>query len=385
MKKQLLFLAVLGSAMAGAAHAQSSVTLYGVLDAGFNYISNDGGKTNWTMTTGVLQGNRWGLKGVEDLGGGLRAIFQLENGFTLANGNLGQGGRLFGRQAWLGVSSDRFGTVTLGRQYDSVVDYIQQFSGIPYTGLAHPFDNDNLDNDFRVNNSVKYTSPEFRGLKFGGLYGFSNSANTGAANSGFATNRVWSLGASYTAASLSLGAAYLHLNSPNSNTVGAISGDYINVTRTSALGVNGLATPVTKSDILGVGAAYSFNGGKLGLVYSHSKFESNTDRLSFDNYEVNANYFITPALSLSGIYSFTDGKLSSTGKSPKYHQVQLIGDYFLSKRTDIYLLGAYQRAAGDATVASIAPDTFGTGGAAAPDASTSINQVLVRIAMRHKF
>jgi general bacterial porin, GBP family len=384
MKKRILLVAALSSC-AGVAHAQSSVTLYGLLDAGINYINNDGGKSNFTMTTGVLQGNRWGLKGVEDLGGGLKAIFQLENGFSLATGSLQQGGREFGRQAWVGVSHDRFGSLTFGRQYDSVVDYVQVMSGIPYTGLAHPFDNDNFDNDFRIGNSVKYASPDFNGLKFGGLYGFSNSANTGAENSGFASNRSWSLGASYAASSVNLAVGYLHLNSPNSNTVGAISGDYINVTRTSALGTSGLPSAVTKEDVIAAGGAYSFNGGRVAFVYSHSKFDSATDRLSFDNYEVNANYFLTPALSLAGIYSFTDGKLHSTDANPKYHQFQLIADYFLSKRTDVYLLGAWQRAAGDAPVASIAPDTFGTGGTAAPDASTTKNQVLVRIAMRHKF
>ncbi|CAG9192065.1 Putative porin [Paraburkholderia sabiae] len=382
--KKAIYLATLGL-FAGSAYAQSSVTLYGVLDIGINYISNDGGKSNVDMSSGVLQGNRWGLLGSEDLGGGLKAIFRLESGFSLTNGNMGQGGRLFGRQSYVGLSSNTFGSVTAGRQYDSVVDYVQQFSGIPNTGLGHPFDNDNFDNSFRVNNTIKYTSPDLHGLKFGGLYGFSNSANTGAPNSGFSNNRLWSLGSSFSAGSFSAGAAYMHLNSPNSNTVGAVSGDYINLSTTGALQINGLKSAVTRSDVLGVGAAYAFNGGKVGLVYSHTRFDSNTDRVSFDNYEVNATYFFTPFFSLAGIYSFTDGKLASTGASPKYHQVQLIGDYNLSRRTDVYLLGAYQRAAGDATVASIAPDTFGTGGAAAPDASTTKNQVLVRIALRHKF
>ncbi|CAH2894511.1 MAG: Outer membrane porin [uncultured Paraburkholderia sp.] len=382
--KKAICLAALGM-VAGSAYAQSSVTLYGVLDVGINYISNDGGKANVDMSSGVIQGNRWGLLGSEDLGGGLKAIFRLESGFSLTNGTMGQGGRLFGRQAYTGLSSNTYGTLTAGRQYDSVVDYVQQFSGIPYTGLSHPFDNDNFVNSFRVNNSVKYASPDIHGLKFGALYGFSNSANTGAPNAGFANNRVWSVGGAYSGGPFSVGAAYMHLNTPNSNTVGAVSGDYINLSTTGALQVNGLTSAVVRSDVLGVGGAYAFNGGRASLVYSHTSFDSATDRLTFDNYEANAIYFFTPFFSLAGIYSFTDGKLRSKGTSPKYHQVQLIGDYALSKTTDVYLLGAYQRAAGDATVASIAPDTFGTGGAAAPDASTTKNQVLVRLALRHKF
>ncbi len=74
------------------------------------------------MSSGNLQGSRWGLRGTEDLGGGLKAIFVLENGFNVFNGTLGQGGDELGRQAYVGLPTTQFGTVTLGRQYDSVVD-----------------------------------------------------------------------------------------------------------------------------------------------------------------------------------------------------------------------------------------------------------------------
>lgn len=122
MKKSFLALAVL-TAFAGVAHAQSSVTLYGIIDEGFNVNTNAGGKHLYNLTSGVLQGSRFGLRGTEDLGGGLKAIFVLENGFDVNSGKLGQGGLMFGRQAYVGLSS-QFGTVTLGRQYDSVVDYV---------------------------------------------------------------------------------------------------------------------------------------------------------------------------------------------------------------------------------------------------------------------
>lgn len=115
MKKSLIALAVL--AASGAAMAQSSVTLYGVVDAGI--AREDNGSATYTrMDTGNLNGNRWGLKGSEDLGGGLKAIFTLESGFTLDDGAQGQGA-LFGRQSWVGVQSG-FGTVKLGRQNNPV-------------------------------------------------------------------------------------------------------------------------------------------------------------------------------------------------------------------------------------------------------------------------
>ncbi len=168
MKKTLMVAALTG-VFATAAHAQSSVTLYGLIDAGITYTNNQDGHINFKMTSGSVNGSRWGLRGSEDLGGGLKAIFTLENGFNIANGKLGQNGREFGRQAFVGLSSNQYGAVTLGRQYDSVVDYVGPLAltGTQYGGtqFAHPFDNDNLDNSFRINNSVKYQSVNYGWLQ----------------------------------------------------------------------------------------------------------------------------------------------------------------------------------------------------------------------------
>ena len=122
-----LTLAMLG--ISGIAHAQNTVTLYGIIDTGLTYVSNQGGGRFVGMTSGNESGSRWGLKGSEDLGGGLKTVFQLENGFNSTNGRLGQGGRMFGRQAFVGLSSDKWGTLTAGRQYDPLVDLIQPFQG----------------------------------------------------------------------------------------------------------------------------------------------------------------------------------------------------------------------------------------------------------------
>ena len=97
----------------------------------------------------------------------------LENGFNLSNGKLGQNSREFGRQAFVGLSSDQFGSVTLGRQYDSLVDYLAPLAlnGTQYGGTlsAHPYDNDNLNNSVRINNSGKFQSVNYGGFKFGAL------------------------------------------------------------------------------------------------------------------------------------------------------------------------------------------------------------------------
>ncbi|MEA3101222.1 porin, partial [Caballeronia mineralivorans] len=174
-----LSLALLGTA--GAAHAQNSVTLYGVIDAGLIYVHNANGNQKQVGTnSGTLSGDRWGLKGQEDLGGGLKAIFQLENGFDVNTGKLNQGGREFGRQAFVGLTSDKLGTVTLGRQYDPLVDMVQGITADNYFGgiFATPGDIDNYDNSLRTSNAVKYVSPTYAGIQFEGLYGFSNAAGT---------------------------------------------------------------------------------------------------------------------------------------------------------------------------------------------------------------
>ncbi|MDR8963595.1 Outer membrane porin protein [Burkholderia multivorans] len=128
MNKKLLTTAIL-AATAGVAHAQSSVTLYGVIDAGISYVNHSknatGGSSKlFKYDDGVAQGSRWGLRGTEDLGGGLKAIFVLENGFNSGNGTLGQGGAIFGRQAYVGLSQSQYGTLTFGRQYSFSTDVL---------------------------------------------------------------------------------------------------------------------------------------------------------------------------------------------------------------------------------------------------------------------
>jgi len=238
MKKTLLIAGILGT-FAAAAHAQSSVTLYGTLDAGLVYTNNSGGHNNWQQGSGSVSDTYFGLKGSEDLGGGLQAIFTLENGFNLNNGQLSSANRIFNRLAYVGVSSRDFGSLTLGRQTDGMVDFVGPLSltGTQYGGthFAHPFDVDNLNDSFQINNSVKYQSPNFAGFRIGALYGFSNQAG------GFANNRAYSVGMSYMWGPLNFGAGYLHLNNSAGtpaqlNTGGA-------VTDTLGTSLSGALTP----------------------------------------------------------------------------------------------------------------------------------------------
>jgi general bacterial porin, GBP family len=390
MKKKLFILAASTAAWAGGAQAQSAVTLYGLLDTGITYTNNQNGHSNVQATNGNLNNNRWGLRGVEDLGGGMHAIFMLENGFSVTNGKLGQGGRMFGRQAWVGLNN-QYGSVTLGRQYDPVVDYLAPLSLTATqaggTMFAHPFDNDNLNNSVRFNNSVKYSSVDYRGLKFGGLYAFSNQAG------GFANNRAYSLGGSYNNGPLSVGAGYMEANRPGTNGTGAFDGGDSTADSTFV---------AQRQRIWGAGANYKFGAATLGAVWTQTKLNAATSinmasassptslggasSLTFNNYEVNARYDITPAWHVSAAYTFTDGRFSNatTNVKPKWNQISLLSDYSLSKRTDVYLEGLYQHVSGaGGTVLghALIPGIGANGGAP----SSTSTQVAVAAGIRTRF
>jgi predicted porin len=383
--KKLLLASLVNAALACtlapiAAMAQSSVTLYGLIDEGLNYTSNTGGHSNVQMESGFAQGSRWGLKGSEDLGGGTKAVFQLENGFDVNSGQLGQGGRMFGRQAYVGLSSQQFGTLTMGRQYDSVVDYLAPLTANGnWAGylLSHPYDNDNTDNSFRLNNSVKYTSNTYGGVTFGGLYGFSNQAG------GFADNRSYSFGAQYVGAAVTVAAAYMQINNPGGTAAGSLATDDTNFF-------------AGRQQVWGAGINYTIGPTVLGAVYSHTSLNNATGSvyvgnfanpatsLKFDNFEVNAKYQFMKAAYVGAMYNYTIAHFDSNAgnSTPKYHQLGLMVDYTLSNRTDVYVQGMYQHASGGGSLAAPLNTAYITG-ADAP--STSPNQVMTRIGIRHTF
>ena len=384
MKKNMVALAVT-AAFALPAFAQSSITLYGVIDEGINYTSNAGDKSAYQLESGYAQGSRWGLKGSEDLGSGLKAIFDLENGFDVNSGALGEGGRIFGRQAFVGLTAANYGTLTLGRQYDSVVDYLAPTTANGNWGgylLSHPYDNDNTDNSFRVNNTLKYASPSFAGLQFGGTYSFSNET-------GFANNRTYSLGGQYTNGGLLVGAAYLEANNPGLTADGSIATDDANFIS-------------ERLRIFGGGINYTFGGATVGFAYTNTNVgqPSATDTsvyvgaitppnggtltaLKFQNFEVNGKYQFTPAFFVGVQYVYTAATMDATSgnENPKYHTFGLMADYNLSKRTDFYFQAAYQKVAGDKTD-TVLDDAYIPGAAGV---SSSSNQVTVRAAIRHQF
>ncbi|WP_233828850.1 porin [Paraburkholderia sp. ZP32-5] len=385
MKKSTLSVAALLAMTAATAHAQSSVTLYGLIDAGITYTNNQGGHSNWAQTSGNLNGSRFGVRGNEDLGGGLSAIFTLENGFSINSGALGQNGRMFGRQAFVGLSSKQYGAVTLGRQYDSVVDYLGPFSltgtGWGGTYFAHPFDNDNLDNSIRINNAVKYTSTNYGGLKFGALYGFSNSTN-------FSNNRAYSFGASYSYGGLNVGAGYLQFNNDMNNQA-------LNSASDAGAQTGTFAFAAARQQTFGAGINYTFGPATAGFVYTQTNLggtdngfvspgqsgtsaglQFNANSARFQNFEGNIRYSLTPAITIAGAYTYTRSNFGG-GVNPNFNQVSLYTDYALSKRTDLFLVSEYQHVSSNPEVTAFI-NAIGS-------ASSTQSQVGVTAGIRHKF
>jgi predicted porin len=195
MKKTLLAAALLAG-FAGAASAQSSVTLYGVVDGGLRYQqvsrNNLDGTNNMGVAYGQQSGNRFGMRGVESLGNGNNAIFAIEAGFDLGNGMGQQGGRLFGRQSWMGVENNAWGQVRLGRMINLTTEYLVNAvdpfgAGFGQLNMGNAFTSGNT---LRLDNVLMYKTPTFSGFQAGLGYSFATglTSNGGTTGYGFATN-----------------------------------------------------------------------------------------------------------------------------------------------------------------------------------------------------
>jgi predicted porin len=392
MKKATLALAVLG-VLATQAHAQSSVTLYGILDEGLTFVNNVGGPTGGKRyaldSTNGINGSRWGLTGKEDLGGGLRAIFTLEAGININNGQSGQGNTFFGRQAFVGLSHDKYGSVMFGRQYDMVLYFLQpvtsQGSQAGSALFLHPGDIDNTGNSVRVNNAVRYMSSNYGGLTFGGEYSVGGQAGNVTGNSGY------SFGANYTRGPLLLGAAYAYFKNPTSATAGSgFFTDNANGTNFLANSLNRGYVSASAWQVVGAGAGYTIGPVTVTGAWSNIQYAGLSAALGgsmarFNNYDVSVRYQATPSMSFSTNYDYLNGAgvTTATGQTignQHYNQVSVMTDYLLSKRTDVYLEGAYQRASGTSSTGAKAVADIGNLGD-----STNNHQFAIRAALRHKF
>ncbi|MFJ4292171.1 porin [Cupriavidus sp. NPDC089707] len=371
MRKQVLALSAL-SAMGGPALAQSSVTLYGVVDAPIEYVNDmargtptvvnnqlvtqPGGKRISMPTTGGLSAPRWGLRGKEDLGAGLAAIFTLEGGFGLDNG-VSTSGRLFGRQASVGFQSP-YGRLTFGRQYTSIFEGFSNFTPTRYAVLYEPLVWQ-LGVNYRSDNMIKYLG-EFGPVTVGAHYSFGTGvgaigstplAGGGAGESpgNFRDNTGYGASVAYVGGGFGATLVY----------------DEWNPTVTA--GQPGRTRKF--------GGAVSYQTGPLKLTagyrWNRTNFNNGNTFVRDDYWWTGASYRVMPALNLMLAYYYADVKEARLGATaPRFEpanpwQVTFIADYDLSKRTDVYLTTAYARNAGlnfDSSPVSFATGYFPNNG-----------------------
>lgn len=198
----------------GVAQAQSSsVTLYGIADVGIFHerVKVAGDTTRTTgMVSGGQAGSRWGLRGSEDLGGGLKANFQLESGFNINNGMQGQNGRLFGRAAWGGLSG-AFGEVRLGRQATMSSTWFGPVSpfGTSWSNAAIGKGGFRASDTPRFDNMLAYISPKFGGAQLAAGYSFNTRGGAAASDD---RTTAWNVAGRYEAGPLYVSATYDRLN-----------------------------------------------------------------------------------------------------------------------------------------------------------------------------
>jgi len=357
MKKSLLAAAVL-SAVSFGAYADG-VELYGIMDLAVAQVSNaasadstfpsslklKGGVASSTttsltaMVSGGIQGSRWGIKGSEDLGGDMKALFQLESGIQANDGALGNGwatkatgtangdasslnGQLFGRTAWVGLSDKDLGTIKFGRQYSVIYDTYNEFDPVQFATLFSPTGNSGSvagggnTELVRQDNSIKYVG-KTDNLSYTAMYKLGNIAGSTSAGSVFGAQLAYNNGA--------FGAAVAYQSA-----IDALGYD----SYTAATGSGSTYTPASYKGRVGnissyiVAVKYKFNNQLTG--------KANYQRVTYNNPSDTDSTFLTNNfLSYSGGYSFTSVAARNVG-SAGFNISSVGGDYKLSDKLALY-------------------------------------------------
>jgi predicted porin len=385
MQKKIIALAVAGLAST-AAFAQSNVTIYGSVDAGYSYRWDAENRTTGqhsrsSIDTGNSAGNRLGFKGVEDLGNGLKAVFLLEQGFNFDTGATGQGGRMFGRQAYVGLTGG-FGTAVAGRLYTphfSFVSGIDPFAAGTVGEYRNVWGNtgsagsaNNLLDPTRVDNAVAYISPNFGG--FDVTVAYSNSAavddnatttvTTENAGENAKNNTVYALLAKYSAGPVLVG---------------------LNVHRIAASSGITIATGVKTVDNYTLGGTFDAKVVKLHAVAGYNQISANGQKTdgSYSNYLLGVTAPVGKAtLKASVNYSDFNGESAALYKGGSATQYAFGADYSLSKRTNLY--AAYALIDAQSVRAST---IYGVGDASSNGTAAAGNpfQQGLTVGLRHQF
>lgn len=339
MKKSLIALALMG-AFSSAAIAQSNVTLYGILDVNYMWeekptqLTTGGPVTQESVdgiNSGHQSGSRWGIRGSESLGGGMSAIFTLEGGYDIDRGTLGQGGRLFGRQAWAGLSSN-MGSVVAGRlaTFSSGTGSFDMIGRIdPFLtgfGLASAGNTFYSMNALRADNTIAYVSPTLAGFKAGIGYSFNVSGTESALSD--ANNSAIIFGANWSSGPFFAAITYDSVDVANSSE----DQKHLQIGGTWDIGPVRLHGGWAAQD--GVQAVSTVTGGSgafLGLP-TGAKFDS-------DSWLLGVTWNVTSTFAVLASYQALDAdgqNIAGVRFEPDYNIWSLGATYNLSRRTNLY-------------------------------------------------
>lgn len=352
MKKMQLLVALATGLVTSAAMAQ--VTVYGIVDTGVEWLSHSNAAGQSVSKVPGLGGSlpsRVGFKGSEDLGGGLRAIFQLENGFSPDTGALNQGGRLFGRQAYVGLASDAWGAVTVGRLYD--MTYLVQAKADTFGGNLYSIGSlDGYLPNARTDNALGYMGT-FGRWTLGATYSFGRDASpagaTGPSGVAPATNcpgekagdaqacRQTTMMVDYDAKSYGVAASY-------------------DVLHGGAGELNGLTNSNFKDRRTALMAFAIWGTTRIGTGIIDRKTSKLTDGGS-TIYFLGASYPLTPQVTLDAQVSRIAIKNSPNAAT----MILARATYYLSKRTSVYLMGGRIGNTGTSTLSIDASSVAGPG------------------------
>ena len=322
MKKSLIALAVL--AASGAAMAQSSVTLYGVLDTGLTYSKGEESVYGMTHVGGNVN-SRLGFRGVEDLGNGLKATFNLEAGMGVDDGNnymdKDSNGMAFRRTSTVGLAGN-FGEVRLGRMLTSSYLAVSRYDAFGDTGIGASLAWNIPQTGYapRTENAISYTSPNFSGFKIGAEYGFGEQQKA-------SDKRYIGIGATYDNGPLSLGLGVDRLN-----------GDTQNNTQWDE-----------NQTTWHLGGSYNFGVAKLLGFYKETKFKetglnAGNDSTKFKTFGLGVTAPVGAAGEVRASYNHYRVSEDITGVAAptlKADQLSLGYVHNLSKRTALYGTYAY--------------------------------------------
>lgn len=348
-----------------AAATAPSVQLYGLIDTGLQYVNNGpGGNSKTGLATGNLSGSRWGLRGTEDLGDGLSTVFVLENGFDSDNGTTMQGGRLFGRQAYVGLASKDWGRLTLGRHNTLMIEWMSKYN---------PFDNANFsikrpDAAFsdRTDNAVMYVG-KFGPVSVGGYYSF--GWNNEQSFDDKTLGRMIGGGVRYQSGGLDAGLLY-HAKNADKPAKGANSDN--------------------SEDRIVAGVSYDFDGFKLYGGYrwleqklTQRNYKNNLTWLGFTYLPVQNNrlsftvYHLDDAV-CDDMNNVVCPAAQAAGTGQKSTMFVLGNEYDLSKRTTVYAVAAYA-VNDDKSSQSVIGGKYGA------NVEPGKNQFGLNLGLRHRF